>query len=62
MFDYALPAELMTTLIFALIVLNAVWVYELYSIKRTIFKAATIIANEYKIEEEDDDDGSNATK
>ena len=61
MFDYTLPAELMTTLIFALIVLNAVWVYELYSIKRTILKAATIIANDYK-EEEDDDDGSNETK
>lgn len=51
MFDYTLPAELMTTLIFALIVLNGVWVYELYSIKRTILKAATIIANEYKEED-----------
>lgn len=47
MFNYTLPAELMTTLLFALIVLNLVWVYELYSIKRTILKAATIIASEY---------------
>ena len=45
MFNYALPAELVTTLLFALIVLNVVWVVELYSIKRTIIKAASIIIN-----------------
>lgn len=55
MLNYALPAELMTTLIFALIVLNVVWVYELYSIKRTILKAATVIANEYREENNEND-------
>ena len=55
MFNYALPAELMTTLLFALIVLNAVWVYELYSIKRTIIKAASIIASEKIMKGEDND-------
>ena len=47
----ALPPELMTTLLLALIVLNSVWVYELYSIKRTILTAATVIAQDYKLQE-----------
>ena len=46
-----LPPELMTTLLLALIVLNIVWVYELYTIKRTILSAATIIAEDYKLEQ-----------
>jgi len=41
----------MTTLLLALIVLNSVWVYELYSIKRTILTAATVIAEDYKLQE-----------
>ena len=47
----ALPPELMTTLLLALIVSNSVWVYELYSIKRTILTAATVIAEDYKLQE-----------
>ena len=46
-----LPPELMTTLLLALIVLNSVWVYELYTIKRTILTAATVIAEDYKLQE-----------
>ena len=53
MFDYALPLPLLSVLVLALIVLNAVWVYELYTIKRVILQAATVIANDYKEDEDD---------
>ena len=53
MFDYALPLPLLSVLVLALIVLNAVWVYELYTIKRVILQAATVIANDYKEDEDE---------